>query len=166
MSSGCRNRDCGSEQARQNNPSSFTPQRPPIARRRAQTNMSNIDQITAANDIVEVIGSYFPLHARDAVYVAHCPFHDAQTASFLVDPGKQTFACTGCGASGNVAKFVMRYENIDLLRAIQRLAARAGMSVEGAEPALLLQVLLEEHFPGWRRIEITDSKGQMHVFEQ
>ena len=57
-----------------------------------------IEQIAAANDIVEVIGSYFPLKRAGANFKALCPFHQEKTPSFTVSPSRQTFHCFGCGA--------------------------------------------------------------------
>ena len=69
----------------------------------------NIEQIAAANDIVEVIGSYFPLKRAGTTFKALCPFHQEKTPSFTVSPSRQTFHCFGCGAGGSVFRFVMDY---------------------------------------------------------
>src|SRR5438034_1275900 len=68
-----------------------------------------IEQIAAANDIVEVIGSYFPLKRAGANFKALCPFHQEKTASFHVSPQRQTFHCFGCGVGGSVFRFVMDF---------------------------------------------------------
>ncbi len=88
-----------------------------------------IEQIAAANDIVEVIGSYFPLRRAGANFKALCPFHQEKTASFLVSPSRQTFHCFGCGAGGSVFRFVMDYEHVDFPSALRKLAARVGITV-------------------------------------
>src|SRR5215471_916133 len=88
-----------------------------------------IEQIAAANDIVEVIGSYFPLMRAGANFKALCPFHQEKTPSFMVSPSRQTFHCFGCGAGGSVFRFVMEYEHIDFPAAVRKLAARAGITV-------------------------------------
>jgi len=95
-----------------------------------------IEHIAAANDIVEVIGSYFPLKRAGANFRALCPFHQEKTPSFMVSPSRQTFHCFGCGAGGSVFRFVMDYEHTDFPSAVRKLAARAGMTVvetRGAE---------------------------------
>ena len=89
----------------------------------------NIEQIAAANDIVEVIGSYFPLKRAGSSYKALCPFHQEKTPSFNVSPQRQTFHCFGCGAGGSVFRFVMDYEHLDFPSAVKKLAARAGIPV-------------------------------------
>ena len=88
-----------------------------------------IEQIAAANDIVEVIGSYFPLKRAGANFKALCPFHQEKTASFMVSPSRQTFHCFGCGAGGSVFRFVMEYEHLDFPAAVHKLATRAGITI-------------------------------------
>jgi DNA primase len=95
-----------------------------------------IEQIAAANDIVDVIGSYFPLKRAGANFKALCPFHQEKTPSFMVSPSRQTFHCFGCGAGGSVFRFIIDYEHTDFPSAVRKLAARAGITVvetRGAE---------------------------------
>ena len=88
-----------------------------------------IEQIAAANDIVEVIGSYFPLKRAGTTFKALCPFHQEKTPSFTVSPQRQTFHCFGCGVGGTVFRFVMDYEHVDFPTAVRKLGARAGIPV-------------------------------------
>lgn len=88
-----------------------------------------IEQIAAANDIVEVIGSYFPLKRAGANFKALCPFHQEKTPSFHVSPQRQTFHCFGCGVGGSVFRFVMEYEHVDFPSAVRKLAARVGIPI-------------------------------------
>jgi len=88
-----------------------------------------IEQIAAANDIVEVIGSYFPLKRAGANFKALCPFHQEKTPSFHVNPQRQTFHCFGCGVGGSVFRFVMEYEHLDFPSAVRKLAARVGVPI-------------------------------------
>src|SRR5436309_3138099 len=88
-----------------------------------------IEQIAASNDIVEVIGSYFPLKRAGANFKALCPFHQERTPSFMVSPSRQTFHCFGCGVGGSVFRFVMDYEHTDFPSAVHKLAARVGITV-------------------------------------
>ena len=89
----------------------------------------NIEQVAAANDIVEVIGSYFPLKRAGTNFKALCPFHQEKTPSFTVSPQRQTFHCFGCGVGGSVFRFVMDYEHLDFPAAVRKLAARAGVPI-------------------------------------
>src|ERR1700730_12656716 len=88
-----------------------------------------IEQVAAANDIVGVIGSYFPLKRAGANFKALCPFHQEKTPSFHVSPQRQTFHCFGCGVGGSVFRFVMEYEHIDFPSAVRKLAARVGIPI-------------------------------------
>jgi DNA primase len=88
-----------------------------------------IEQIAAGNDIVDVIGSYFPLKRAGANFKALCPFHQEKTPSFMVSPSRQTFHCFGCGAGGSVFRFVMEYEHVDFPAAVHKLATRAGIAI-------------------------------------
>jgi len=85
--------------------------------------------------VVEVIGSYFPLKRAGANFRALCPFHKEKTPSFNVHPAKQIWHCFGCGAGGDVFKFVMMYESLDFVGAVRRLAERAGIRIEFTEAA-------------------------------
>jgi len=89
-----------------------------------------LEQVRSANDIVEVISGYFPLKRRGANFIALCPFHKEKTPSFNVHPVKQIWHCFGCGAGGDVFKFVMQYENLPFTDAVRRLAERAGVALE------------------------------------
>jgi DNA primase len=88
-----------------------------------------VEQIAAANDIVEVIGSYFPLKRAGTNFKALCPFHQEKTPSFHVSPQRQTFHCFGCGVGGSVFRFVMEYEHVDFPSAVRKLAARVGIPI-------------------------------------
>ena len=79
-----------------------------------------IEQIAAANDIVEVIGTYFPLKRAGSTFKAICPFHQEKTPSFTVSPSRQTFHCFGCGAGGSVFRFVMDYEHLEFPAAVKK----------------------------------------------
>ena len=77
---------------------------------------ATLEQIRAASDIVDVIGSYLPLKRAGANFVALCPFHKEKTPSFNVNPHRQIFHCFGCHKGGDVFAFVKEYENIDFPR--------------------------------------------------
>jgi DNA primase len=94
-----------------------------------------LEQIRHNNDVVEVIGSYFPLKRAGANFRALCPFHKEKTPSFNVNPQKQIWHCFGCGTGGDVFTFVMKYENLDFVAAVRRLAERAGIKLEYEERA-------------------------------
>src|SRR5215470_7929715 len=91
---------------------------------------ATLDQIRAANDIVDVIGGYLPLKRAGANFLALCPFHKEKTPSFNVNPGLQIFKCFGCHKGGDVFSFVEAYESIDFPEAVRRLAERARIPLE------------------------------------
>lgn len=86
-----------------------------------------LDEIRLANDIVNVIGSYFQLQRSGSNYKALCPFHKEKTPSFMVNPQRQIFHCFGCGAGGDVFRFVMNYEKVDFMTAVKMLAGKANI---------------------------------------
>ena len=88
-----------------------------------------VDQVIAANDIVDVIGSYVHLKKSGSSYVGLCPFHSEKTPSFSVSPSKGVFHCFGCGEGGNVITFLMKYENDTFQEALKALADRAGIKL-------------------------------------
>jgi DNA primase len=89
----------------------------------------SIERVAAASDIIEVIGSYFPLKRAGTSWRALCPFHREKSPSFHISPQKQAYYCFGCGAGGGVFKFVMEYERVDFATAVQRLAQKAGVTI-------------------------------------
>ncbi len=90
---------------------------------------SFIDELIARSDIVEVIGGRVGLKKAGREYQACCPFHDEKTPSFTVSPGKQFYHCFGCGAHGNVVGFVMEYDRLGFIDAVEELAQKAGLTV-------------------------------------
>jgi DNA primase len=88
-----------------------------------------IDDLLARTDIVEVVGSRVPLKRQGKEYAARCPFHDERSASFTVSPTKQFYHCFGCSAHGTAISFLMQYDRLEFLDAVDELAKRVGMEV-------------------------------------
>jgi DNA primase len=88
-----------------------------------------IQRVVEASDIVDLIGSYFPLKRAGTAWKALCPFHREKTPSFSVNPQRQNYKCFGCGAGGDAIRFVRDYENVDFAEAVRRLAQRYGVPV-------------------------------------
>jgi DNA primase len=82
-----------------------------------------IDDLIARSDIVEVINARVPLKRKGKEYTACCPFHNEKTPSFTVSETKQFYYCFGCHAKGNVIGFLMDYEHLSYIDAIESLAA-------------------------------------------
>lgn len=96
-----------------------------------------IDQLLTRIDIVEVIGARIALKKAGREYMACCPFHNEKTPSFTVSPTKQFYHCFGCGVHGSVISFLMDYEHLDYVEAVEALARTIGVQIprEGAEHA-------------------------------
>ncbi len=88
-----------------------------------------LDDLLARTDIVEVITARVPLKRQGREYSARCPFHDERSPSFTVSPGKQFYHCFGCGAHGTAISFLMNYDRLEFLDAVEELAKRAGIEV-------------------------------------
>ncbi|HEY5970956.1 MAG TPA: DNA primase [Pseudoxanthomonas sp.] len=88
-----------------------------------------IDDLLARTDIVEVIGTRVPLKRQGKEYSARCPFHDERSPSFTVSQTKQFYHCFGCGAHGTAISFLMNYDRLEFLDAVDELAKRVGMEV-------------------------------------
>ena len=88
-----------------------------------------IDDLLARTDIVEVINARVPLKRQGKEYSARCPFHDERSPSFTVSPTKQFYHCFGCAAHGTAISFLMQYDRLEFLDAVDELARQAGMEV-------------------------------------
>jgi DNA primase len=124
-----------------------------------------IEEIREAADIVEVIGGYIPIKKRGKNYSGLCPFHSEKKPSFTVSPTKQLYHCFGCGASGNVISFVMRYESLSFLEALEVLASKYNIELEkeisGAREELREKILNVNDFAfGFFRKKLKESKGK------
>jgi DNA primase len=90
---------------------------------------SFIEELLGRVDIVEVIERRVPLKKAGREYQARCPFHDEKTPSFTVSPQKQFYHCFGCGAHGSAIGFMMNYEGLEFVDAVEELARMAGLQV-------------------------------------
>lgn len=98
-----------------------------------------INEVAQKNDILDVIGSYVHLTRKGANYFGLCPFHNEKSGSFSVRQDRQSYHCFGCGAKGNVFRFIMNHENYTFPEAVEFLAERAGVKLPentgGGDPA-------------------------------
>lgn len=88
-----------------------------------------IDELLTRVDIVDVIDERVTLRKAGREYTACCPFHNEKTPSFTVSPDKQFYHCFGCGMHGSAISFLMEYERLEFVDAIEELAQRAGLQV-------------------------------------
>lgn len=88
-----------------------------------------LEQLKSKTDIVQIISSYIPLQRKGKSHWACCPFHHEKTPSFCIDGEGQFYHCFGCGAGGDVIKFVQEYESLDFAGAVRLLAEKAKMEL-------------------------------------
>ncbi len=88
-----------------------------------------IDDLLNRVDIVELIDGRVPLKKAGREYQACCPFHNEKTPSFTVSPTKQFYHCFGCGAHGTAIGFLMEYDHMEFVEAIEELAKNVGVEV-------------------------------------
>ncbi len=86
-----------------------------------------LEDILGRVDIVEVISGYMPLKKAGRNFRTLCPFHHEKTPSFMVSSDRQIYHCFGCGAGGNAFNFLMQYERLEFLEAVEMLAKKAGV---------------------------------------
>lgn len=89
-----------------------------------------IDVLLSRVDIINVIHARVPLKKAGKDFQACCPFHHEKTPSFTVSPQKQFFHCFGCGVNGNAIGFLMDYEHLSFVDAVEKLAEENGVEVE------------------------------------
>ena len=80
-------------------------------------------------DIVGLINKRVPLKKAGKDYKACCPFHEEKTPSFTVVPTKQIYHCFGCGESGGIIDFIMKFDHLAFVEAIETVAGESGVSV-------------------------------------
>lgn len=90
---------------------------------------SFFDDLLSRIDIVDVIDHRVKLKKSGKNYSACCPFHEEKTPSFSVSQDKQFYYCFGCGATGSAITFLMEYERLGFIDAVESLARLAGVEV-------------------------------------
>src|SRR6186713_2857218 len=111
-----------------------------------------IDDLRLQANILAVIQEYVPLKRAGTSYKGNCPFHNEKTPSFNVHPDKGFFHCFGCGAGGDVFKFLELHEKVGFQDAVRMLAQKFGASLpeteeddQGRSDARLRESLLKVH---------------------
>ncbi|HUV42853.1 MAG TPA: DNA primase [Patescibacteria group bacterium] len=94
-----------------------------------------LEEIRRKIDIIELINEYTPLKKTGRNFKALCPFHSEKIPSFVVSPERQIFKCFGCGAGGDIFRFLMLTENMEFGEALRTLAKRAGVKLRHYQPS-------------------------------
>ncbi|MGB4706632.1 MAG: DNA primase [Aquiluna sp.] len=99
----------------------------------------DIEELKERADIIEIIGSYVSLKpASSGSFKGLCPFHDEKSPSFNVRANPAFYHCFGCGAGGDIYKFIQEIESVSFADSVQRVADKAGYQLkfeEGTEEA-------------------------------
>jgi DNA primase len=88
-----------------------------------------IDDLRLQANIVQVVQEYVPLKRAGTSYKGLCPFHSEKSPSFTVNPNKGFFHCFGCGAGGDVFKFLELHEKVGFQDAVRMLAQKFGVAI-------------------------------------
>jgi len=91
---------------------------------------SKIEEVRTSASVVDVVSEFVQLRKRGKNYIGLCPFHNEKTPSFTVSEEKQIFHCFGCHAGGNVFKFLMEFQKISFVEAVQQLADQLGITID------------------------------------
>ncbi len=99
-----------------------------------------VERVRSANELSQVVASYnIQLKRAGSNQIGLCPFHNEKTPSFNVRTAEQFFRCFGCGAKGDVFRFVQMMEKVEFPEAVRLLAERAGLPLEYDNPAAARQ---------------------------
>lgn len=93
-----------------------------------------LDELRNRLSLSEIIGKQVKVTRAGREWKACCPFHHEKTPSFTINDDKQFYHCFGCGAHGDVVRFVMEYKNLSFIDAVETLSAQAGMQVPEQTP--------------------------------
>jgi DNA primase len=129
-----------------------------------------IELVRSSTDVVSVVSAYVPLKASGKSFKGLCPFHNEKTPSFHVNPERQIFHCFGCNEGGDAFKFLMLYDKLSFVEAVEQLAGRAGLQVpktsekarrENQDRSTLLEIHTEAQ--KYFQTELRDTRGGAKV---
>ena len=92
-----------------------------------------IENLKSRCDIVSELSKHIALQRKGKTYWACCPFHHEKTPSFAVNEVEQFYHCYGCGESGDVIKFIQKYENLSFVESVKLLAENNGIPLPELE---------------------------------
>ena len=95
---------------------------------------SFIEELRSRLAVSDIVGKRVPLTRAGREFKACCPFHSEKSPSFYINDDKNFYHCFGCGAHGDIVGFVMRFENMSFIEAVEQLASLAGLQVPQSSP--------------------------------
>lgn len=124
-----------------------------------------VEEIKRKNNVVDIVGQYVVLKKLGRHHKGLCPFHSEKTPSFLVNEELNLYKCFGCGAGGDVIKFLMEVEGITFLDALERLADRVGVKLEkrsrGADKKEEMYEVMELTAKYYNWLLVSGKSGEM-----
>lgn len=91
---------------------------------------SDVENLKAQANIADVISDYVALKPSSVGSLKGlCPFHDEKTPSFNVRNGQGYYHCFGCGAGGDVYKFLQEIESLSFTESVERVASKVGYTL-------------------------------------
>ena len=111
---------------------------------------SFINDLIDRVDIVDVIDGRVALKKTGKNYSGLCPFHDEKSPSFSVSPDKQFFHCFGCQESGTALTFLMKFERMEFVEAVETLAKELGLECQKKSNRPYVEGRSTDLRPGWR----------------
>ncbi|MHB1534068.1 MAG: DNA primase [Acidimicrobiales bacterium] len=96
----------------------------------------DIARVRAATDFVAVAGEHLALRRVGTRWSGLCPFHVEKTPSFSLNAELGFYYCFGCGAKGDVITFVRELEHLEFVEAVEKLAARSGVTLHYDDAAV------------------------------
>jgi len=131
-----------------------------------------VEEVKRKTDIVGVVSQYVSLKKMGRHHKGLCPFHSEKTPSFMVNEEMGLYKCFGCGAGGDVIKFLMEIEGIDFREALERLAEKVGVKLEmrkfgmdGDKQKLLEVMELAARYYHWLLTECESGEEARNYFK-
>ncbi len=110
-----------------------------------------LEELRSRISVSDVVGQKVKLTRKGREFLGLCPFHNEKTPSFTVNDVKGFYHCFGCGAHGDIVKFEMEANGLPFMDALEKLAAKAGLSVP--------------HFSKARGAEVEKRKSLFDIME-
>ncbi|WP_324742868.1 DNA primase [Tsuneonella sp. CC-YZS046] len=126
-----------------------------------------LDELRARVTLSAIIGRTTKIHKVGREWKACCPFHNEKTPSFTINDEKGFYHCFGCGAHGDVIRWMTDQRGLSFMDAVKELAAQAGMEVPAPDPhaarqaeqrATLVDVMTAAQ--DWFRAQLTGPDGE------